>query len=145
MSFINKSVLLEYSAEQMFALVDGIESYPEFLEWCSEVDVRRDDRNEEVIAGLTINFHGIRKTFTTKNINLGTELITMTLISGPFTRLEGSWKFKALRADACKVEFTLEYDLTGHLLEVLIDQVFGAIANTMIDSFCKRAKVVYGC
>ena len=144
MAFINKSVLLEYSADQMFALVDGIENYPEFLEWCSEVDVQRDGGNEEVVAKVTMYFHGFRQSFTTKNINVRPGSIRMELVNGPFTKLDGRWTFKPLRADACKVEFDLEYDFSGHLLESIIDPVFGAIANSLIDSFCKRAEAVYG-
>jgi len=144
MTFINKSVLLEYSAEQMFALVDGIEDYPEFLDWCSEVEVKRGEDNQELLATISLNFHGFRQSFTTRNINVHADTITMALVSGPFNKLDGVWTFKPLRADACKVEFNLEYDFAGHLLEAIIDPVFGAIAGSFIDSFCKRAKEVYG-
>ena len=144
MAFVNRSVLLEYSAEQMFALVDGIEEYPKFLPWCSEAEVTRGENNHELVAKLTINFGGFRKSFTTRNINTRPESISMSLVSGPFSRLEGGWTFKPLRADACKVELNLEYDLAGHFLEALIEKVFGAIAASMVDSFCKRAKEVYG-
>lgn len=144
MAIVNKSVLLEYSAEQMFALVDSIEEYPKFLPWCGGAEVQRNGENGEVVAKLTMNFNGFRKSFTTKNVNVSPESISMALVDGPFTRLDGGWTFKPLRADACKVELKLEYDFTGHLLEALITQVFGAIASSMVDSFCKRAKEVYG-
>lgn len=144
MAFVNRSVLLEYSAEQMFALVEGIEDYPKFLPWCGGVRVQRDGDNGEVMAELTIDIGGIRKYFTTRNRNTKPESITMTLVNGPFSRLDGGWTFKPLRADACKVELTLEFDLSGHPLQILIEQAFGAIANSMVDSFCKRAKEMYG-
>ena len=35
MPVVNKSALVKYSAQSMFDLVDDIESYPEFLPWCS--------------------------------------------------------------------------------------------------------------
>lgn len=143
MAIVNKSVLLEYSAEQMFALVDGIEEYPKFLPWCGGTQVTRDG-NGEVIARLTLDIGGFNKHFTTKNQNVQPNSITMTLVDGPFSKLDGSWTFKYLSANACKVELNLEYDLTGHPLAILIDQVFGAIAGSMVEAFYKRAKEVYG-
>jgi ribosome-associated toxin RatA of RatAB toxin-antitoxin module len=144
MAFINKSVLLEYSAEQMFALVDKVEDYPQFLPWCGGVEVNRDDGSDEVVAKVTMNFHGFQKSFTTRNINARPESITMGMVNGPFTKLDGTWTFKSLRPDACKIELNLEYSFSGHLLEAIIDPVFGAIAGSLVDSFCQRAKVVYG-
>ncbi len=144
MAFVSKSVFLEYSAEQMFALVDNIEDYPKFLPWCGEVVVQREKDNHEVVARLTIDFHGFRKSFTTKNVNVRPESISMGLVDGPFTKLQGGWTFKPLRADACKVELNLEYDMQKHVLASLIEQVFGAIATSMVDAFCQRAKAVYG-
>ena len=143
MSLVKRTVLLEYSAEQMYALVERIEDYPQFLPWCSDVAVQRDG-NGEVIAEISMNFHGFRQSFTTKNINVHAESITLALVSGPFKKLDGRWTFKHLRDGACKIELDLEYDFSGHLLEAVIDPVFGAIANSFVDSFCKRAEVVYG-
>lgn len=144
MASVKRSVLLEYSAEQMYALVERVEDYPHFLQWCSGVDVQRKNDNAEVVAKLTLDFHGFKQSFTTRNRNMHAESITMTLVSGPFKKLDGVWIFKPLKADACKVELDLEYDLSGHLLEAIIDPVFGAIANSFVDSFCKRAETVYG-
>ncbi|RJX32012.1 MAG: type II toxin-antitoxin system RatA family toxin [Oxalobacter sp.] len=144
MAFVNKSVLLEYSAEQMFALVDNIEAYPTFLPWCGDVEVKRSDDNGEVLARITIDFNGFRKSFTTKNANRYPEAISMSLVEGPFNKLQGGWTFKPLRDNACKVELNLEYDMQGHVLAALIEQVFGAIAVSMIDAFCRRAKEIYG-
>lgn len=144
MAIVNKSVLLAYSAEQMFALVDDIESYPQFLPWCGATAVSRAEDGNEVTAEMTVDFNGFRKSFTTRNRNEPPESITMALVAGPFRKLDGRWTFKPLRQDACKVELSLEYDLSGHALEMLLNQVFGAIAGSMVDSFCRRAKELYG-
>ena len=63
MAVVHKSVLLAYSAEQMFALVDKIEDYPKFLPWCGGAEVKTRD-GERVVATLTINYHGVRQSFT---------------------------------------------------------------------------------
>lgn len=143
MAVVHKSVLLPYSAEQMFALVDRIEDYPKFLPWCGGADVRKRE-GDKVVASLSINYHGIRQHFTTENTNHPPHEIVMTLLEGPFKHLHGTWRFKPLRADACKIEFDLQYEFSSRLLEGIIGPVFSMIANSFVDSFSKRAEVMYG-
>lgn len=143
MAVVHKSVFLGYSAEQMFALVEKVEDYPKFLPWCGGVEVR--ERTEHVVvASLGIQYHGVRQSFTTSNENVAPTSIKMRLVDGPFKSLDGVWSFKPLREDACKVELDLNYEFSNRLLESLIGPVFGMIANSMVDSFCKRAETVYG-
>jgi ribosome-associated toxin RatA of RatAB toxin-antitoxin module len=143
MAVVHKSVFLGYSAEQMFALVAKVEDYPKFLPWCGGVEVR--ERTETtIVASLGINYHGVKQSFTTSNENLAPTSIKMKLVDGPFKALDGVWTFKALRADACKVGLDLNYEFSSRVLESIIGPVFGIIANSMVDSFCKRAEAVYG-
>jgi len=143
MAVVHKSVFLGYSAEQMFDLVAKVEDYPKFLPWCGGVDVRERGENH-VVASVGINFHGVKQHFTTSNTNTPSGEIRMKLVDGPFKTLDGTWTFKALREDACKVELDLHYEFSSKLLEQVIGSVFGMIANSMVDSFCKRAETVYG-
>lgn len=143
MAVVHKSVLLGYSAEQMFALVDNIEDYPKFLPWCGGTELRQRD-GEKVVATLQINYHGVKQTFSTENLHVRPVSITMTLLEGPFKHLHGTWTFKALRADACKIDFDLHYEFSSRVLEQVIGPVFNMIANSFVDSFCKRAETVYG-
>jgi ribosome-associated toxin RatA of RatAB toxin-antitoxin module len=142
MAVVHKSVLLAYSVEQMFALVDKIEDYPKFLPWCGGAEVRKREEGK-VLAALTINYHGIKQAFTTENTNTPPTEISMVLVEGPFKHLNGTWRFKPLRADACKVEFDLHYEFSSRVLEQIIGPVFSMIANSFVDSFCKRAETVY--
>lgn len=143
MAVVHKSVFLGYSAEQMFALVNKIEDYPQFLPWCGEVDVRQQDENK-LIATLTIHYHGVKQSFTTQNTNLPPTSIKMRLVEGPFKHLDGTWSFKPLRSDACKIDFELQYEFSSKILEQIIGPVFSMIANSFVDSFCRRAEIIYG-
>jgi ribosome-associated toxin RatA of RatAB toxin-antitoxin module len=143
MAVVHKTVFLGYSAEQMFDLVAQVEEYPKFLPWCGGVEVL-DKSEDKLVACLSIHFHGIRQSFTTANENTRPTQMRMRLVDGPFKVMDGTWTFKALRADACKVEFDLHYEFSSIILEQLIGPVFGVIANSMVDSFCKRAETVYG-
>ncbi len=143
MAVVDKTALLGYSAEQMFALVDRVEDYPQFLSWCGGVEVL--ERGEgRLVATLNIHYHGIRQSFTTENSNTPSRSMQMRLLEGPFKHLDGNWSFQALRADACKIEFDLRYEFSNRILEKLIGPVFSMIANSFVDSFCKRADAVYG-
>jgi ribosome-associated toxin RatA of RatAB toxin-antitoxin module len=143
MAVVHKTVLLGYSAEQMFALVDRVEDYPLFLPWCGGVDVKEREEGR-LVATLKINYHGVRQSFTTENTNVRPSSMTMRLLEGPFKHLHGTWQFKPLREDACKIEFDLQYEFSNKLIEQIIGPVFNMIANSFIDSFSKRAEAVYG-
>ena len=143
MAVVQKTVLLAFSAEQMFALVEKVEDYPAFLPWCGGVEVKQRS-SEKLVATISIAYHGIKQSFTTENQNTPSTHMQMKLIEGPFSVLDGQWHFKPLREDACKVEFELHYEFTSKVLEKLIGPVFSVIANSFVESFCKRAEEVYG-
>jgi ribosome-associated toxin RatA of RatAB toxin-antitoxin module len=143
MALVERSVLVGYSAEQMFQLVDRVEDYPQFLPWCggSSVQGRAAD---SITATVVIDFRGVRQSFTTRNRRREPEAIEVQLVDGPFRRLEGSWSFRPLDESACKVEFRLQYEFSSRILDKLLSPVFGHIANTFVDAFVKRADQVHG-
>ncbi|WP_426114300.1 type II toxin-antitoxin system RatA family toxin [Massilia sp. PWRC2] len=143
MAVVHKTVFLGYSAEQMFDLVANVADYPKFLPWCGAVTVL-EQSDTKLVASVGINFHGVKQSFTTANTNTRPAQMAMKLVDGPFKVMDGLWTFKALREDACKVEFDLRYEFSSVILEQLIGPVFSMIANSMVDSFCKRAETVYG-
>ncbi|HFD81284.1 MAG TPA: type II toxin-antitoxin system RatA family toxin [Gammaproteobacteria bacterium] len=143
MTTIHKSALVPYRPEEMFALVDDIESYPLFLPWCKSARVlRRSD--DEVEASIEIAKGGVEKEFTTLNRNHPGKMIEMRLVEGPFRRLEGFWRFEALGEHGCKVSLDLEFDFASRVLGMVVGPVFSQIANSLVDSFQKRAVEVYG-
>jgi ribosome-associated toxin RatA of RatAB toxin-antitoxin module len=142
MKRISRSAIVEHSAEEMFALVDDIESYPRFLPWCSAAKV--EERTPTgARATLTVGMRGLRQSFTTQNEIRPGEAMEMRLLKGPFRRFAAAWRFKPLSAEACSVEFTLEYEMAGALARIL-EPLFDHIADTMVDAFTRRAGEVYG-
>ena len=126
----------------MFALIDAVEAYPEFLPWCGATRVlHRDEAMTR--ATIEINYHGIRQSFTTENAKRPPEEMQIKLVEGPFRRLEGAWRFTALGDRGCKIEFRLSYEFSGRVLGKMIGPVFGYIANTLVDALVKRAEQVY--
>lgn len=147
----------------MFDLVERVEDYPQFLPWCGGVEVERGP-GEELTATLLIDFHGIRKSFTTCNRHRPPAVqgaspaggdrqaareqaagrIDLVLRDGPFSRLEGLWRFVPLAPGACRVEFALDYEFAGAVLGKALAPVFGKISANFVDAFVRRAEQIYG-
>jgi ribosome-associated toxin RatA of RatAB toxin-antitoxin module len=143
MPHVEKSALVPYADAKMFALVDAVERYPEFLPWCGGSELI--ERTAELtVATIHIDYRGLRQSFTTENNKRDQSEMQMKLRDGPFSRLDGAWRFQSLSADACKVTLTLDYGFANALLEKAIGPVFGMIANTMIERFVARADALYG-
>lgn len=142
MKRITRSAILEHSAAQMFALVNDIESYPRFLPWCTAAKVEERTASG-VRATLTIGMKGMRHSFTTQNELRPGEAIGMRLVKGPFRHFSAAWRFKPLSPQACKVEFSLEYEMAGPFAR-LLEPLFDRIADTMVDAFRCRAAELYG-
>ena len=143
MSIVGRSALVNHSAQQMFALVSEIESYPEFLPWCDQAVVAERAAGRTV-ATLRINFRGVKREFTTENLHRPNERIDMKLVSGPFRSLEGGWRFIALSEAACKVELNLRYEFASSLLDKLVGAVFDEIADSLVDAFARQADREFG-
>ena len=138
MSVVEKTVLIERTPAQMFALVDHVEDYPKFLPWCGGTEVI--ERTEQLtVARIDIAYRGITSFFATSNAKEYPERMRTHLKEGPFTRMEGHWRFIPLGATACKIEFHLHYEFSSHMLAKLMGPVFNQIAESMVESFVKRA------
>lgn len=143
MASVRKTALLPYSAQQLYALVEDFESYPQFLPWCKSARLlSRDD--EQICAELEVSRMGIHQKFSTCNRLQPPDAMDIALKDGPFKQLHGGWRFIALAEDACKIELELEFEFSGRLIDTAFGAVFNQVANTLVDAFCKRATEVYG-
>jgi ribosome-associated toxin RatA of RatAB toxin-antitoxin module len=140
---IERSVLVPYSADRMFRLVEKVDDYPQFLPWCP-ASRARPLPDGSVEATIEIAYHGVRSRFTTRNVSHYPSEIRITLVDGPFRRLAGHWQFVELPEQACKVSLQLQYQFASGLLGRLIAPVFESIAGSLIDAFARRAESLYG-
>jgi ribosome-associated toxin RatA of RatAB toxin-antitoxin module len=146
MKTVHKSVLIWYSAAEMYGLVTDVASYPQFLPWCDQARVLAQD-GDTMTANIGISFAGIRQSFTTRNVHVKDRKVSLTLVDGPFSRLDGQWDFTPLGDDGgrnCKVDLTLRYAFDNAALAALVGPVFDKIAGSLVDAFVKRASQVYG-
>ncbi|HHF7373605.1 type II toxin-antitoxin system RatA family toxin [Legionella bozemanae] len=142
MPIVKKSRTVNYTCEQMFSLVNEVERYAEFLPYCTESLVHHRDE-DEVQATLIIGAAGMSKSFTTRNRLQINKMIEIRLVDGPFSHLEGFWRFDEVD-EGCKVSFDLEFEFAGRMFSMLLGPVFEQVTDKMVDSFCERARTIYG-
>ena len=143
MPTIERSALVPYSDSQMYALVDDIARYPEFVPGCRAATVIEQGANFKV-ARLDISKAGVGKSFTTRNDLQPPSCIEMQLVDGPFKYLRGGWQFHALDQHACKIVLKLDFEFSNKLLSMAFGSIFNELQGRMVDAFVQRARQVYG-
>jgi len=139
MPTVRKSVIVSQPCSAMFALVDDLEHYPEFLPWCSGTEVF--ERTPKVTrARIDIDYHGLKTGISTLNRKDAPREMTLEFVDGPFSEFKGYWRFKPLGEAGCRVEFALDYAFANGALETLLGPVFGSIIETLVDRFVARAE-----
>lgn len=144
MSHIIRSALVHYSPAEMYQLVNDVGDYASFLPWCRSSEVKSASATE-MIASVEIAKGVLNKTFTTQNQLQKNYRIELQLVDGPFKKLSGYWQFDKLRTEnACKVSLELDFEFDNAMMSIAAKPIFTQIANSLVDSFCKRAVEVYG-
>lgn len=143
MTAIHRSALVPYSAHEMFALVADIAAYPQFLPWCGGARIVSANE-DEVIAAIDIAYGGVHKTFTTRNLLQRDKTMELRLMEGPFSQLQGFWRFAALDERACRISLDLEFEISNKLLGAMLGRVFATVAGDMVEGFHRRAQQLYG-
>ena len=126
----------------MYALVADIERYPDFLPWCRSATVHR-RAESEVEASLEIARGPVRKSFRTRNTLHPRSLIEISLVAGPFRRLQGRWQFVPLADRGCRVSLELDFTFSNRAVQAILNPIFSEIADSLVDAFCRRATEQY--
>jgi len=142
MRSVKRSALVPFSADAMFALVKDVESYPDFLPWCTETTLQSSS-DDELVASLKMGFGALNSDFRTRNQFAAPQWMTMELIDGPFKALQGRWEFDQLGDDGCEVKLEIDFEFSSTINDVLFGATFELICNELIDAFSKRAHELY--
>jgi ribosome-associated toxin RatA of RatAB toxin-antitoxin module len=141
---VKRSALVPYTAEQMFALVEDIERYPQFLPWVSAAQLI--ERTAQVVVGrLEMHRAGMREVITTRNELTPPREITLSLVAGPFKTLDGRWTFEPIGEDrGSRVSLSIRFEFANAMLNLLLSRSFEKSCNELVDAFVARARAVYG-
>jgi ribosome-associated toxin RatA of RatAB toxin-antitoxin module len=127
----------------MYALVEDIAAYPDFLPWCTGATIHSCEAGV-IDASLQLQQGAIQKSFRTRNALTPGREIGLQLIGGPFKHLAGGWQFEQLGDDGCKVSLDLAFEFENFLTDSLFGTFFERTCNSLIDSFTERADAIYG-
>lgn len=134
---------MPHTAALMYDIVNNVDLYSEFLPWCSDSRVTESTENS-MTASVFMKKGPLNQSFTTKNIMTANKMINLELVDGPFKQLTGQWVFSDISDHGSKISLQLNYEFSNSIIAVVVGPVFNQIANTLVDSFCKRAEELYG-
>ena len=136
---ISRTALVEHTAQDMYELVCDIDSYPEFLPWCSAAKVAERSEKHQ-LASVTIDQVIKQSEFVTRNALTANQSIQMELVDGPFNHLTGTWQFKPLGDAACKVVLDIDFEFANPVVGRLISPAFNKVCDSLVDAFVRRAQ-----
>lgn len=140
---VRRSAIVPYSASDMYRLVEDVESYPDFLPWCSDVDVHFRE-GDVVEATLEFRRGAMKKRFRTRNAMQPEASMELSLVGGPFRHLSGGWRFTPLGETGSKVGLDIEFEFDSRALDLMVGPFFEDICNSLVDAFTRRAQAIYG-
>ena len=136
---VKRSALVNKPPAELFALINDIESYPQFLPWCTHARVVSRTPTE-IVATLGVRQGTLHGEFTTRNTLEPDRRILMELVSGPFRKLEGEWLLTPIEPEGCRVELTMRFAFSHRLTAMLFEPKFAATIGSLVDAFVARAR-----
>lgn len=143
MAVVHRAAFAPFGAEQMYALVNDVEAYPEFLPWCVAAVVLT-AQDGLMQARLTVKKGLLDYAFTTANRLTPGRAISLKLIEGPFKKFNGAWQFEPVEG-GCLIRFDVEFEFASRLLGAALSTAFKPLADSLVDAFKSRAYAVYEC
>ncbi len=144
MSRLHREAVVPYSCRQIYTLINDINLYKNFLPWCEESKIEKENEDGSVLATLEVRHKGIRVSFTTLNRSVEDESIVMRLVEGPFKHLQGVWKLNALGEERCKVSLDFDYRFSNLIYDKLLNPIFVRVVASLVKAFLNRAREIYG-
>ena len=136
---VKRSALISETPARMYALINDIERYPDFVPGCTAARVL-ERKPGEVVATLTIKRGPLKAEFTTRNLLEPDRRILMQLVEGPFRVLEGLWTLTPLGDLGCRVELEMRFEFSNRVSGTLFEPLFKDTAASLVDAFVRRAR-----
>lgn len=144
MRHFTRSALVAAAPERLFALINDVERYPEFVPWC--VGSRVLSRSAtEVVASLEVKRSLLKTSFTTRNTLVEPDSVTMALVDGPFRSLEGRWIVAPIQDASgaslgCRVTLEMRFEIANGLTAALLEPIFEETVASLVEAFVARAR-----
>ena len=136
---VKRSALVNKPPGEVFALINDIESYPQFLPWCTHARVLSRSV-QEIVATIGVRQGPLHGEFTTRNTLDPDRSIQLNLVSGPFRTLQGEWRLTPIETHGCRVELTMRFAFSNRLTGMLFEPMFADTIGSLVDAFVARAR-----
>ena len=141
--------MLPYAPDQLFRLVGDVEAYPDFVPWINAMRTwnarRLGEGVDAVDAEAGVGFAFLKERFSTRvRRDAANRQIDVSLLSGPFKKLENRWRFLDAGHGCTRVEFDIDFAFKSRLLEALLTANFASAVEKLMRCFEARAKALYG-
>jgi ribosome-associated toxin RatA of RatAB toxin-antitoxin module len=139
---VERSALVPYTPTQMFALVEDIERYPQFVPWITSAHLI-ERKPDQVIGQLEMERAGMREKFTTRNLLDPPHRMDLKLVDGPFKLLEGQWTFQPVADRGTRISLSIRFEFSNPMLSLILSKAFEKSCAQLVDAFVARARAVY--
>ena len=138
---VTRSALVAQPPGRMFALINDVERYPEFVPGCTHARVES-RTDTEIVATMGVRKGPMQAEITTRNTLETDRRITMTLVRGPFSELEGVWTLTPVGSEGCRVELFMRFAFGSRMSAMLFEPLFEQTATSLVDAFVARARTL---
>ena len=132
--------VVKHPAKKLFDIVIDIESYPEYIPWCTRMVVNN-RKDSEIHADMYVNYKFIlaQKFGSHVKFNLNNLTIETQYIEGPLKDLTTNWQFEEINNNKSKIIFNVNFEFKNFIHQKVAETFYPLIENKMISSFKKRA------
>lgn len=143
MRTLTRSALVARPPAEVFALVNDVASYPQFVPGCSAAEVLLHTESE-IVARLRVHRGPLSTELTTRNRPSPHSEIRLELVAGPLRALEGVWKFTPVGSNGCRIDLQLQFEFSSSLKAALLAPLIEGVASSMVQAFVSRAQHAHG-
>jgi ribosome-associated toxin RatA of RatAB toxin-antitoxin module len=138
---LTRSALIGKPPDLIYALINDIEAYPQFVPWCTRAVI--ESRSErEIVATLGVRRGPLHTEFTTRNTLDPGRSVVMEHLRGPFKALHGIWTLTPIGDAGTRIELTLRFAFANRLTAAVFEPMFEETAGSLVDAFVARARTV---
>lgn len=141
---------VDFTPQQIFAVVADVGNYKEFLPLVERSTVRNRnpavDGNENFGADLLVGYKkmGIQESFSSQVQTSFKDLSVNAVSSGnAVKKLISSWKIAAVEDGKSEITFAVDYEMKSPMLQMIMKGMFDSAARKIMNAFEARAAKLY--
>ena len=132
--------IVNHPAKKLFDIVKDIESYPEYIPWCTRM-VINERKGSEIYADMYVQYKFILAQKFSSHVKFNSNNLTIETqyIEGPLKDLTTNWKFEEINSIKAKIIFNVNFEFKNFIHQKVAETFYPLIENKMINSFKERA------